>query len=119
MINVKIVAVIMASKMINDVDLEKVHELAKRLTGDSWCPYVSQMFADVVLLVDDNIAKELVDERRLFLFPSFLSGEPQFAKLLAHLTSRAVDVAYWLCPKCSTSNWNGLQICGVCSTPRR
>ncbi len=77
--------------MINDVDLEKVHELAERLTGDSWCPYISQMFANVVLLVDDNTAKELIEERRLFLFPSFLLGEPQFAKLSAHLTKRAVD----------------------------
>lgn len=75
--------------MVNEIDLQKVHELAEKLTGSKWCPYVSEMFAKVVLSVDDDIAKRLIENRREFSFPNFFVGEPQFVELTDYITELA------------------------------
>ena len=32
---------------------------------------------------------------------------------------KKLDESHWTCEKCSTKTWNGLDICGLCSTPRK
>lgn len=72
--------------MLNEEDYNMVHALAERLTGDSWCPYPSNLFCKVIQLVDDYTAKLLIDKRREFSFPHFFVGEPQYNELVSHLT---------------------------------
>jgi hypothetical protein len=65
-------------------NLDKFHKKVKQLTGDAWCPYPSQLFIDTILLCDsnrNNICIELIDERRKYLFHTFLKSEPQLEKL--------------------------------------
>ena len=63
--------------MNNTNDLyTKFHDRCKELTDDIWCPYPSNAFMEAVMLADDKIAKELIEERRCYLFPHFLCGEP-------------------------------------------
>jgi len=66
---------------MDDADLDRVHALALRLTGDGWCPYPGDLFVEVVLSVSDDIARELVLERRKYLFPTFFCREPMFETL--------------------------------------
>lgn len=53
------------------------HARVKKLTGEDWCPYPSNDFMLLVLAVPDNEAAQLIRERRGYLFPEFLFGEPQ------------------------------------------
>lgn len=72
--------------MITDMDkLNKAHEKCLELTGDAWCPYMSDLFADALFIVDDQTAREIIEERRTYLFHHFLLGEPQEERLLSLL----------------------------------
>lgn len=72
---------------VNPEDLDKAHQLAKRLTGDPWIPYSSGLFVHVLLRVEDEISRSLIKERRTFSFPQFLGGDPQETKLRTILSS--------------------------------
>lgn len=52
-----------------------------KLTGEPWCPYPSELFMLAVLKADDDTAKRIIEERQRFLFPIFLTGEPQQKEL--------------------------------------
>lgn len=73
--------------MDDNEKLRNFHEKVKELTGNAWCPYPNFMFIHVIMKVEDELAIELINERRKFLFPDFLSGEPQFIKLAKILYS--------------------------------
>ena len=53
----------------------------KALMGDEWCPYPSDLMMKVVMIVSDKAATELIKERRTYLFPQFLRGDPMYEKL--------------------------------------
>ena len=55
-------------------DVEWLHSEAKRLTGDLWVPYLSQKFIDACRSATDERKKQLIEKRRTFLFPHFLTG---------------------------------------------
>ena len=65
-----------------DILLDKFHKRCEELTGDAWCPYPSEMMIRVTLAVKDDVAKELIVQRRLYLFPDFLRREPMESILL-------------------------------------
>ena len=55
----------------------------KNVTGEEWCPYPSELMVRAVMLSNDTTAKELIIERRKYIFPQFLVGEPMLEKLLS------------------------------------
>lgn len=64
--------------------LKALHEKVQKLTGDTWCPYPSFLFAGVIIqLPDDGIAKTLIMARRQILAPQFFGNEPQESRLVA------------------------------------
>ena len=69
--------------IVDIVDQQKLFmDRVEKLTNERWCPYPSGLFVEVVLKVDDVTAKELIEERRKYLFPHFLGGDPQHKRLI-------------------------------------
>ena len=74
-------------KTVVHINMEEFHRKVARLTGDAWCPYSSGRFVWIVMRTTDNIAKALIEKRRIFTFPDFLGKEPMEDIL-----------AYFICP---------------------
>lgn len=55
---------------------EAFHKKCETLTGDAWCPYPSPEFVKAVAMASDDVARQLIEKRRTFMFPHFLGGEP-------------------------------------------
>ncbi len=64
------------SEVWYDTQREAALQRSMVLTGKEWIPYPSHLFNCTFLLVDDDTAKKLLEERRRYTFPSFLSDEP-------------------------------------------
>lgn len=58
------------------------HLRCETLTGDTWCPYPSERFAQAVMIADDETARRLINKRRGYLFPSFVGCEPMETDIL-------------------------------------